>query len=227
METSSVAFLDQLLISFRYPLKSATALLDGVLPLRYCAVIFARKVPTLRLPPCGRVACLLTEGWKDVGIVRVAPGNELSAGSAAGVQHFFFGDDEPTAAGSRPDWLSAVSGPQERVLRHTVEQMVDCVLDVPIFEAPVSQLGCGEEGGVLSHWEPLPPPARVRSCHELAADLHRDLARLGRSHRTVMEVIARGITLTWDERRSMVSLMPNYSGRSTDRGQGRRGDTCG
>ena len=33
---------------------------------------------------------------------------------AAGVQHFYFGNDEPPTADSRPDLLSAVSGPQER-----------------------------------------------------------------------------------------------------------------
>ena len=44
---------------------------------------------------------------------------------AAGVQHFFLDDDEPPAVkGSRPDRLPAVSGPQERVPRRIVEQIV-------------------------------------------------------------------------------------------------------
>ena len=34
-------------------------------------------------------------------------------------------DDVPAARGSRPDRLSDVSGPQERVQRRTVEQIVD------------------------------------------------------------------------------------------------------
>ena len=44
------------------------------------------------------------------------------------------------AAGSWPDWLSAVSGPQERVQQHTVEQMVDCVPGLPVPDAPVPQV---------------------------------------------------------------------------------------
>ena len=50
---------------------------------------------------------------------------------AAGVQHFFLDDDEPLAAGSLPDRLSAVSGPQERVQRRMRE--------VPVLDAPVPQ----------------------------------------------------------------------------------------
>ena len=51
---------------FGYPLNSATALLDGVLPSRCCAVWFVGKVLTWRLPPCGSVAGLLTEGGELV-----------------------------------------------------------------------------------------------------------------------------------------------------------------
>ena len=36
-------------------------------------------------------------------------------------------DDVPAASGSRPDRLSAVSGPHELVQRHTVEQIGDAV----------------------------------------------------------------------------------------------------
>ena len=87
---------------------------------------------------------------------------------AARVQHFFLDDDEPPVAGSRPDRLSAESVPQERVQRHTVEQMV-----VPVLVAPVPLLGsCCEVGCALGRWEPLPPPVRVRPCRELAAGLH-------------------------------------------------------
>ena len=70
----------ELLALLRYPPRSATALLDGVLPLRYCAVRFASKVPTWRLPPCGNVAGLLTNDCEDVGIVRVVPGAVVSTG---------------------------------------------------------------------------------------------------------------------------------------------------
>ena len=38
---SEVFFLDELLLLFRYPPRSAAALLEGTLPLRYCAGRFA------------------------------------------------------------------------------------------------------------------------------------------------------------------------------------------
>ena len=49
-------------------------------------------------------------------------------------------DDVPTASGSRPDRFIPVSGPQERVPRHTVEQLVDCVPIVPLLDAPLPQI---------------------------------------------------------------------------------------
>ena len=55
-ETSSVHFLDELLVLSDYPPRSGAALLEGILPLRYCAATFACKVPTWRLPVGGRVA---------------------------------------------------------------------------------------------------------------------------------------------------------------------------
>ena len=48
-------------------------------------------------------------------------------------------DDVPAAGSSRPDRLLDVSGPQERVQRRTVEQIVDCVSEVPLLDAPVPQ----------------------------------------------------------------------------------------
>ena len=48
-------------------------------------------------------------------------------------------DDVPAAGGSRPDRLLDVSGPQERVQRRTVEQIVDPVPEVPLLDAPVPQ----------------------------------------------------------------------------------------
>ena len=60
---------------------------------------------------------------------------------AAGTQYFAMDVDEVLAAGgSRPDRLSPVSGPQERVQRHFVEQLVEPVRRVPVLDAPVPQL---------------------------------------------------------------------------------------
>ena len=44
------------------------------------------------------------------------------------------------AASSRPDRLLDVSGPQERVQRRIMEQIVDCVPVVPLLDAPVPQV---------------------------------------------------------------------------------------
>ena len=49
-------------------------------------------------------------------------------------------DDVPAAGGSWPDRLLDVSGPQERVLRRTVEQIVEPVRGVPVLDALVSQM---------------------------------------------------------------------------------------
>ena len=53
-ESASELFLDELLSLFRYPTRSDRALLNGTLPLRYCAVRFAHSTPTWRLPVPGR-----------------------------------------------------------------------------------------------------------------------------------------------------------------------------
>ena len=44
---------DFFLVLFRYPPRSAAALLGGTLPLRYCAGKFAGKILTWRLPVVG------------------------------------------------------------------------------------------------------------------------------------------------------------------------------
>ena len=44
---------------FRYPPRSGRALLNGTLPLRYCAVRFAHSTPTWRLPASGHVGRLV------------------------------------------------------------------------------------------------------------------------------------------------------------------------
>ena len=65
---------------------------------------------------------------------------EAPTPSEPGTQHFFLDDDSvPELAGSRPDRLSAVSGPQERVPRHMVEQIVDIVPVVQLLHVPVPQ----------------------------------------------------------------------------------------
>ena len=66
---TSEAFLNELLLLFRYPPRSAAAQLDGALPLRYCASRFASKVPTWRLPIAGGVAAL-------VGVIQVESGGD-------------------------------------------------------------------------------------------------------------------------------------------------------
>ena len=58
-----------------------------------------------------------------------------------GTQHFTLDDDDSVAElwGSRPDRIATLSGPQERVLRRTVEQIVDAVPLVPLLDDPVPQ----------------------------------------------------------------------------------------
>ena len=51
--------MDELLGLFRYPARSGRALLNGTLPLRYCAVRFAHCIPTWRLPVSGQVSRLV------------------------------------------------------------------------------------------------------------------------------------------------------------------------
>ena len=73
-ESSSVDFLDKLLVLFGYPDRSAAALLARDLPLRYCSARFAWKLPTWRLPDRGRVLELVTEsvdGARVIGCVKV------------------------------------------------------------------------------------------------------------------------------------------------------------
>ena len=60
-ESSSVEFLDKLLVLFGYPDGSVAALLAGDLHLRYCSARFAWKLPTWRLPDRGHVRDLITD----------------------------------------------------------------------------------------------------------------------------------------------------------------------
>ena len=54
-ESASELFLNKFLSLLRYPPRSGRALLNGTLPLRYCAVRFAHSTPTWRLPASGHV----------------------------------------------------------------------------------------------------------------------------------------------------------------------------
>ena len=60
-ESSSVDFLDKLLVLFGYLDRSAAALLAGDLPLRYCNTRFAWKLHSWRLPDRGRVRDLVAD----------------------------------------------------------------------------------------------------------------------------------------------------------------------
>ena len=64
-ENASELFLDELLGLFRYPARSGRALLNGTLPLRYCADRFAHCIPTWRLPVSGQV-CRLVAAYPGV-----------------------------------------------------------------------------------------------------------------------------------------------------------------
>ena len=75
-ESASEAFLNEQLQLFRYPPKSALALLAGTLPLRYCAVRFASKVPTWRLPVSGHAAGLVTAESSVADVAEVGFGGE-------------------------------------------------------------------------------------------------------------------------------------------------------
>ena len=58
-----------------------------------------------------------------------------------GTQHFTLDDDDSVLelGGSRRDRIATLSGPQERDLRRTVEQIVDAVPLVPLLDDPVPQ----------------------------------------------------------------------------------------
>ena len=80
-ETSSVWFLDELLVLFGYRASSGVDLLAGTLPLRYFSESFARRIPTWRLPESGNVASFLASGE----LVRGGPGALSAALGGAGV----------------------------------------------------------------------------------------------------------------------------------------------
>ena len=66
-ESASELFLNELSSLFRYPPGSGRALLNGTLPLRYCAVRFAHSTPTWRLPASGQVGRLVAAYPESAG----------------------------------------------------------------------------------------------------------------------------------------------------------------
>ena len=116
-ETSSVAFVIELLILFRYRPNSAAALLDGVLLLRYCAAGFASRIPTWRLLFRGGVADTVTEGSKELGI-------EVGMGVGAGAC--------PLHYGAGVDWAGKLGGSWKRVrLTEELKRTLSRVFWVP------------------------------------------------------------------------------------------------
>ena len=60
-------------------------------------------------------------------------------------------DDVLAASGSRPDRLLDVSGPQERVQRRIMEQIVDCVPVVPLLDAAADSGPAGGSAPATRH----------------------------------------------------------------------------
>ena len=60
-----------------------------------------------------------------------------------GTRYCDFDDEDsvPELGGSQPDRLIPVSGPQKRVQRHTVEQIIDTFAPVPMLDALVPLVG--------------------------------------------------------------------------------------
>ena len=100
-----------------------------------------------------------------------------------------------------------MSGPQERVLRRIVEQIVDSALVAPILEVPVPQMVSGEVADVL---EPLPrarvlePAAGVdQDLPELERAWRRTASEVARAYREFHSTLVRLATLTADELRCL------------------------
>ena len=77
------------------------------------------------------------QGWVCVRVEHgEVPGEPTS--QEPGARYYGLGDEGSVSevGGSRPDWLFPVSGPQERVQRHTEEQIITSV-SVPMLDASV------------------------------------------------------------------------------------------
>ena len=84
-ESATEAFLNELLQLFRYPRRSAPALLAGTLSLKFCAVRFASKVTTWWWAVSRHAACLVTAESGVAKVVGVEVGDkEVSWVSGSG-----------------------------------------------------------------------------------------------------------------------------------------------
>ena len=109
-ESSSDLFLSELLSLFRYPPGSGRALLNGTLPLRYCAARFAHSTPTWRLPVSGQVRRLIAaypESAGDSGNPGLVHGIPVVSGSSSFRKRFRLNRKTPAhlvglSAHSRP-----------------------------------------------------------------------------------------------------------------------------
>ena len=76
--------------------------------------------------------------WERAALHGHVPEHPTS--QAAATEYFSLDVEDVPAAGSRPDRLFAVSGPQDWVQRRTVEQIVDCVPIVPLLHTSELQM---------------------------------------------------------------------------------------
>ena len=123
-ETSSVWFLDELLVLFGYPSASGASLLAGTLPLRFFSESFACRVPTWRLPEGGNVPSFLASR----GLVWGGPNALSTALGRAGV--FLGSGDDGSGTAPNPLVWSAGSLPKRR-------RVVDAVRNFAFLPGPV------------------------------------------------------------------------------------------
>ena len=86
-ESASLPFLDELLALFKYPSGSGRALLNGILPLKYCSARFACLTPSWRLPVPGFVGNLVaaySDDGRRAAVDEVGQGVLWISGSGSG-----------------------------------------------------------------------------------------------------------------------------------------------
>ena len=139
-------------------------------------------------------------------------------------------DEEP--GGRRPTSLVEPPGPQERVPRHTVEQMADVAPMVQILDAPVPQM-VGQAAEVVRFFaslpvvpeqvievptiipeDPIPQRALLR-----APQLAEQLVDVPTTPGYVLAVVAVQ-TLGWRDARALFERLAASPGRDTNTGQG-------
>ena len=150
---------------------------------------------------------------------------------AAGTVYYPMDVDEVPVAGSRPDRLTEVR-PQERVLRRTVEQLVEPVRGVPVLDAPVPQM-VGQAAEVDRFFaslpvvaeqvievptiipeDPIPQRALLR-----APQLAEQLVDVPTPPGYVLAVVVVQ-TLGWEGARAFFEELAASPGRDTNTGQG-------